>query len=104
MCDLRRGHDRAGGAVRNAAAIIEAEGIGDHRRAENRLHRHLLLKVRLRAQGAVLMALPRYARHGALEVVLAYAVFGPIAVGELSEAGRRGIDRDRKSTRLNSSH
>src|SRR3546814_12165592 len=91
MCDLRRGHDRAGGAVRNAAAIIEAEGIGDHRRAETRLHRPLLLKVRLRAQGAVLMTLPRYVRHCALEVVLAYAVFCPLAVGALSYARRRGL-------------
>src|SRR3546814_3371291 len=36
-CDLRRGDDRDGGAVRDAAAIIKTERCRDHRRVHHRL-------------------------------------------------------------------
>ena len=87
--DLGRRDDRARGAVADAAAVEQAERVGDHRRSEYLFDRDAVAQVRLRVLGAVLVALPRDVRHRALEVVDRVAVLGGVGGRELRECARR---------------
>ena len=88
--DFRRRDDGASRPVRHAAAVEEAQRLGDDRRAEHLLHRHLVLQMRLGIARAVVVALDRNMRDGALEIFLRDAVLGAIGGGELREIAGRG--------------
>ena len=90
--DLRRGDDGAGGAVGDAAAVVEAQGLGDHRRVQHGVDVDLVGEVRLGVAVAVVVALDRDVRHGPLQVLRRLAVLGAVGGGELGErAGRRQV-------------
>ena len=87
--DVGRGDDRRRRAVRHAAAIVQTERVGDHRRLEHGLLGDAVAQVRLRVLRAVVVALHRDMRHRALEVFLVDAVLGAVGRGELRERARR---------------
>ena len=90
--DLRCGHDGRRRAVADAAAVVQAERIGDQRRVQHVGLGDGALQVRLWVLYAVGMALDRDVGHGALQLVAAHAMFGAVGRGKLSEtAGRRKV-------------
>ena len=64
--DLRRRHDRAGGAVAHPATVVEAERFGHHGRVEHGVDRDAVAQMGLGIARAVVVAFDRDMRHGAL--------------------------------------
>ena len=91
--DLRRGDDGAGGAVAHPAAVEQAQRLGHRRCVEHGVDRDLVAQVRLGIARAVVVALDRDVRHGALEVLGLDLVLGAVGGGELGEAAGRGSVR-----------
>src|SRR3546814_19864607 len=66
--DLGRGDDRAGCAVRHAAAIEQAKRLGAHRRLPDRFYPHRLAPLRLGVQRALGVPLPAELPHHPITV------------------------------------
>ncbi len=88
--DVGRGDNRRGRAIGDAAAVEEAQRVGNHRRLENGVDVDGLAQMRLRIQCRVLMALPAHMRHRALEVAARDVVPRRVGAGKLCERAGRG--------------
>ncbi len=90
--DLGCGDDRAGRAVADAAAVVQAQRRGDGHRLQHVFFGDRVAQVRLRVVLRVRVALHRDVGHRALQVGHRHAVLGGIGRGQLRErAGRGGV-------------